>query len=201
MSLIEVYPCNHTLSEFTRAEQVELLDESWRRWSQHTNISFTYTDSKNANVIYSTGKSKRDGFDGPGGTLAWAEVPRGNNHKRQLLSKYDEGESWLRPGETGRGRGIDFVTVATHENGHLVGLKHSKVKGALMAPFYNPNLNTPQQRDDVTRVQLLYGVRKVDPIDPIPDNPDNPVELTKIEIWVRNVDKVVIPNFRITKIR
>ena len=50
-----------------------------------------------------------------------------------------------------------MLNVACHEFGHLLGLTHSKKPGALMAPYYNPFIATPQQDDDIVRVQKLYG--------------------------------------------
>ncbi len=106
---------------------------------------------KEADIVITHGKGKEHGFDGQGGTLAWAYLPNGN---KQLMMRFDLAETWVK---SPKDRGIHFQTVAAHEIGHLLGLKHSKVRGALMAPYYNPFVGKPQAKDDITRVQSLYG--------------------------------------------
>ena len=119
----------------------------------------------------SIGAGRRDQFDGPGGTLAWAQLPPGNSFNGQLLCRFDEAETWVLNRNQ---RGVLLVNVACHEIGHLLGLRHSNVQTALMAPFYSPGVTKPQLKDDVTRIQRLYGRPTGNPNPP--EDPGNPPE-------------------------
>jgi len=58
--------------------------------------------------------------------------------------------------------GIDLFTVAAHEFGHSLGLKHTGVNNALMAPLYQgykPNLSLHE--DDIQGIQQLYGKTRI----------------------------------------
>ena len=61
--------------------------------------------------------------------------------------------------------------MIAHEFGHSLGLAHSSVEAALMAPFYkgwDPNLKLAQ--DDIDAIQALYGEKNPDDDD---DNDDD----------------------------
>ena len=120
-----------------------------------------------------------DPFDGPGGTLAHAFFPQfgGDAH-------FDDQEYWT----IDEYKGTNLLQTAAHEFGHSLGLSHSDVRSALMAPFYkgwNPNLKL--DKDDIAAIQALYGEpdKDSDPDDddvpikppsppPRPERPDEP---------------------------
>ena len=83
-----------------------------------------------------------------GGVLAHAFYPQsGETH-------FDSEENWV-DRET---EGIDLTIVTAHELGHALGIGHSQVPGALMAPYYQgyiPNFSLSE--DDVQAIQSLYG--------------------------------------------
>lgn len=55
---------------------------------------------------------------------------------------------------------FDVETVALHEIGHILGLAHSSVAGAVMLPTIRANfVKRTLARDDVRGVQALYGPR------------------------------------------
>ncbi|KAM9210222.1 matrix metalloproteinase-28 isoform 3-T3 [Dugong dugon] len=87
-------------------------------------------------------------FDGPGGALAHAFLPRrGEAH-------FDLDERW----SFSRRRGRNLFVVVAHEIGHTLGLTHSPAPRALMAPYYKRlGRDALLSWDDVLAVQSLYG--------------------------------------------
>ncbi|XP_036871461.1 matrix metalloproteinase-28 isoform X3 [Manis javanica] len=86
-------------------------------------------------------------FDGPGGALAHAFLPRrGEAH-------FDRDEHW----SLNRRRGRNLFVVLAHEIGHTLGLPHSPAPRALMAPYYKRlGRDALLSWDDVLAVQSLY---------------------------------------------
>ncbi|XP_023508764.1 matrix metalloproteinase-28 isoform X4 [Equus caballus] len=86
-------------------------------------------------------------FDGPGGALAHAFLPRrGEAH-------FDRDERW----SLSRRRGRNLFVVLAHEIGHTLGLSHSPAPRALMAPYYKKlGRDALLSWDDVLAVQSLY---------------------------------------------
>lgn len=87
-------------------------------------------------------------FDGPGGTLAHAFLPRrGEAH-------FDMAERWTLNGH----KGHNLFMVTAHEIGHTLGLEHSPVRHALMSPYYRKlGRSLVLSWDDILAVQQLYG--------------------------------------------
>jgi len=102
------------------------------------NISFEKYDHGDGNA-----------FDGKGGVLAHAFFPQfgGTAH-------FDDTEDWSVTDYVGN----QLLNTLTHEFGHSLGLRHSKVRNSIMAPFYkgwDPALKLEQ--DDIKGVQAIYG--------------------------------------------
>ncbi len=132
----------------------EIIKEAFQSWENVTNLSFEQIEDESANVIIDIGKGQEYHFDGPMGTLAWAFLPPKDNFTGQLLMRFDTDEIWS---SSLSDKGILLLNVATHEIGHILGLTHSEVPKALMAPHYNPMIKEPQKDDDIPRIQSLYG--------------------------------------------
>uniref|UniRef100_A0A914H837 Peptidase metallopeptidase domain-containing protein n=1 Tax=Globodera rostochiensis TaxID=31243 RepID=A0A914H837_GLORO len=100
-----------------------------------------------------------------GGVLAHATFPQdGKLH-------FDDDENWvfMDGNKIGNHRFTDMYWVALHEIGHVLGLSHSNIETAIMAPFYQDprdlvdwrgNYKTPELTQDDTRAaQQIYGKR------------------------------------------
>lgn len=175
------------------------IERAWSYWMAVANIKITRTNNaNNADIVHDIGQGQRDNFDGPSGTLAWAYLPNGRD--QQLLNKFDISETWITSDMNSRG--VRLLNVCTHEFGHLLGLTHSQIQSALMAPYYSANIATPQTNDDIPRIQSLYGPATESPNPtpsptPTPTPPNNPQD----EIIIKLKGSVVIPGYRLTKIQ
>lgn len=148
-----------------QSAQDDLLDAAFQSWMDVADLTITRTPGRDkADLIIATGRGGRAGFDGKGGTLAWAQLPPGDD--RQLLMRFDTDEDWTEQ---------LFRAVAAHEFGHLLGLDHSRHKTALMFPYASLRIWTPQEVDDIPRIRTYYGAPPV-----VPPPPPSPgiVEMT-----------------------
>lgn len=148
--------------------------EAWTGWTNAANLTATYTaNAKTANIIKTVG-----GIDRSGGTLAWSELPNGNDG--QLTQKYDAHERWI-IAENPPSASIDLVRVARHELGHALGISHIGGNN-LLAPTYSSRIRG-LQAGDVAEIVKRYGARQAPPPTPgIP--PTVPPTQTKGGVWV-----------------
>ncbi|KAJ2894166.1 peptidoglycan binding protein [Zalerion maritima] len=96
-----------------------------------------------------------------GGVLAHADFPPGFSiiprKKGEPLPMHfdDEEHDWIDGADP---RGFDIETVALHEIGHILGMYHSEVPTAVMAPTVAPGvMKTSLTADDVAGIKALYG--------------------------------------------
>ena len=144
-------------SDLTKEAWDSTIKEAFDSWSRVANIQFKQIDKQgSSNIVINIGAGQKHHFDGPNGTLAWAYLPPRPNYTGQLLMKFDTEELW----SDGHNAGMLLKNVAAHEIGHILGLPHSSVSGALMAPYYSPEVFEPQENDDIPRIQELYGKPK-----------------------------------------
>jgi len=143
----------YVTGKIPKAQQKEIIKKAWGAWNDVCGIHVEEVrHAKDADIVIKAEEGTAHKFDGRGGTLAWAYLPTGNDE--QLAMKFDLAETWI---ANPRERGILMYNVAVHEFGHLLGLTHSKVSSAIMAPYYNPVITRPQENDDISRARKLYG--------------------------------------------
>ncbi|KAL4220622.1 peptidase M10A [Mactra antiquata] len=128
------------------------LQRAFDLWSEVIPLKFVRSDYGPVDIEIKFVKGHhRDNtpFDGSGQTLAHAYFPQygGDAH-------FDEDEKWT----VNVADGVNLYQVAAHEFGHSLGLAHSEVPSALMAPFYRGyDKNFKLDPDDIKAVQELYG--------------------------------------------
>lgn len=128
------------------------IEKAFKIWSQVAPIDFVVKQEGRVHIDirFASGEhGDGDPFDGPGNTLAHAYFPQygGDAH-------FDDQEYWTVDSYSG----TNIFQVAAHELGHSLGLGHSSVREALMAPFYQkykPNFKL--HPDDILGIQALYG--------------------------------------------
>jgi cysteine-rich repeat protein len=93
-------------------------------------------------------------FDGAGGVLAHAFFPPPNLSSGAGDVHFDDDETWALVGAPGGGSPRDLTTVAAHEIGHALGLKHENDVDAIM----NANYTGPRglSQDDIDGIRALY---------------------------------------------
>ena len=138
------------------------IEQAFSLWAAYTPLRFSRVAMSAGPeiVIRFVASDHGDGspFDGAGSVLAHAFYPSVPATPPTAImgdAHFDEAETWTVNVPTGAGR-IDLVTVAAHEFGHSLGLGHSSVSGALMAPFYGGPYRLVTD-DDIAGIRSLYG--------------------------------------------
>ena len=159
------WPSNNLFYKFVNAtpdlmgeRQREILQQAFATWSEVTPLKFTEAIGLTpaefliAWVIGDHG----DGFpfDGPGHVLAHAFFPPPVNPSPGIAGDvhFDDAETWM-DGDAG---GIDLLSVAIHELGHALGLRHSTDPNAIMFPTYSGPRHELGE-DDIAGIQSIYG--------------------------------------------
>merc|ERR1719402_876941 len=148
--------------KMTRAQVDADVKKAFSFWSAATTLKFFNRNSGDVDIqigFFTFSHGDADPFDGRGGTLAHAFFPRygGDVH-------LDDSEEW----SANSYQGTNFLQTLTHEIGHSLGLSHSRVSAAVMAPFYrgwDPAFKL--HSDDIRGIQSLYGKPPVTTSPPI----------------------------------
>merc|ERR1711892_622960 len=152
---INKYPSTFRLSN----RQVdETVKKAFTMWQEATGLTFEQKVSGSVHIEIRFEKYEHgdgDPFDGAGGTLAHAYFPQfgGDVH-------VDDTEYW----SIDEYKGTNLLQTMVHELGHSLGLSHSDVRYAIMAPFYrgwDPNFKL--NADDKRAIQALYGKKRDSP--------------------------------------
>ncbi|VAW49198.1 hypothetical protein MNBD_GAMMA04-1923 [hydrothermal vent metagenome] len=146
------YEACSSLSSFIPSGYENAIDTAFDRWASVANLSFNKVDDLSGDIVLAgeyiwgseiahalTARSFTESEGETFSQISWSEI------------HFSEAVFWSVDGSFG----YDFLTVATHEIGHALGLGHSEVQGALMYTDYQGQ-NT-LQADDIAGIQKLYG--------------------------------------------
>ncbi|KAF7635263.1 ZnMc domain-containing protein [Meloidogyne graminicola] len=163
-----IYRLEHTTNDLPTYMQKKALQMAFNAWSQYIPLDFEESKSNYGNVdirIRFARKGHGDpwSFDGRGGVLAHATFPTDG----QLHFDDDENWAFMDVNKIKSYRYTDLFWVSLHEIGHILGLSHSKVETAIMAPFYkdpselvdwrNNYLKPELTFDDINAAKNIYG--------------------------------------------
>jgi predicted Zn-dependent protease len=68
----------------------------------------------------------------------------------------DRNENWMDAYKSKSSNGIDLFAVILHELGHVLGLKHTDVKDAVMYPYYSKSKRELRD-DDIQGLRYIYA--------------------------------------------
>ncbi len=146
-------------NSLTPAKIHAAIAQAFALWAAETSLSFrrvNFSSNPDIRIRFVSGNHE-DGspFDGNSGVLAHAFYPPPNSGALAGDAHFDEAETWTLNIPTGTGK-IDLVTVAAHEFGHSLGLRHSNVSGSLMFPSYS-GPSRVLHADDKAGIRSIYG--------------------------------------------
>lgn len=156
------YAFQNFTADLSNQDAMQAVEQAFALWAAETPLRFNRVALAAAPeiIIRFVSGDHGDGspFDGSGGVLAHAFFPPTPPNPPTPIqgdAHFDDAETWTITVPPPAGR-FDLVTVAAHEFGHSLGLGHSDVAGALMAPFYG-GPHRFLHSDDIMGIQSLYG--------------------------------------------
>ena len=130
-------------------------------WAKYADLAFSETNTagrtRSLDILWASGAhGDSSPFDGPSGVLAHTFYPAPPNPETIGGDMhFDEAENWSLNSH------IHMYAVALHEAGHALGLAHSNVSNAVMAPVYAGPL-TDLHPDDIAGIRAIYSDSGID---------------------------------------
>ncbi|XP_030835865.1 matrix metalloproteinase-16 isoform X2 [Strongylocentrotus purpuratus] len=150
------YRLDGTTPDLPAALVNQIMALALKAWSDVSSLTFAQVAADQpADILidfFEADHGDGNPFDGPGAVLAHAYFPNPNPIAGD--AHFDDAETYT----DGIPQGINLFQVAAHEFGHSLGLGHSTIDAALMAPFYQGYVpDFELHPDDVAGIQAHYG--------------------------------------------
>jgi Ca2+-binding RTX toxin-like protein len=152
-----------SLSNVFSFDYVSVFTQAFEAWSSVANIDFVQVADGGGNFGVGNSAYIRIGtghIDGNYNVLARAFYPATAGNPQNYAYS---GDMVFDSGESSFWTASSLLAVATHEIGHAIGLGHSSISSALMAPYYNPSITAPTA-DDIAGARAIYGASSGAPV-------------------------------------
>ncbi|HZN18067.1 MAG TPA: RICIN domain-containing protein [Micromonosporaceae bacterium] len=143
-------------------DEREAVRRAFRTWSAATQFAFREVGTGDSpDIVISWGNASCGDADMTGSTLAHADYPPGCGYYGNALPRpihFDDQEhAWCVGAVASQ---YDVETVALHEIGHILGMLHSSVSGAVMFPTASTNATLRAlSPDDLEGIRRRYPIR------------------------------------------
>jgi hypothetical protein len=146
-------------TDIAGGQEFQAIRAAFQTWAAVVPLTFTEVElNQNPDIRLGWRPANDPDLSMVGGTLAHADFPPGCSLVTTMLPKpvhFDDTEHLWSIGAAPSA--FDVETVALHEIGHILGLAHSSVPGAVMLPTIGSNLTKRAlTQDDIRGVQILY---------------------------------------------
>ncbi|WP_214480962.1 matrixin family metalloprotease [Bacillus sp. SM2101] len=154
------YAIDEVTTDVSREDGINAIKNAFNTWSSVSPLRFLEVSSADEPDILIGWRDANDpDHSMVGDVLAHADFPPGCSvvvNSLPLPVHFDDSEhTWCIGAFPGQ---FDIETVAVHEIGHILGIAHSNVFGAIMYPRVSSNtVKRSLTQDDILAVQDLYG--------------------------------------------
>ncbi len=144
--------------------EFQAVRNAFQTWADVTSLTFTEVAlNANPDIVIDWRQANDPDHSMVGGVLAHADFPPGCSVVTNTLPKPvhfdDEEHAWSNGAVS---NAFDVETVALHEIGHILGLAHSNVSGAVMFASVSSNFTKRDlTADDISGIQSLYPMQNL----------------------------------------